>query len=167
VILSEQQQIDCSSSNFGCSGGWPFRAMQDLLGKFAGGSNSEESYPYQGDQQTCNWQESKVEAIISDYVIHCKETTNPCEEDQMALILYSKGPISVCMDASPLQTYGRGILDPSNCDSTFIDHCVVIVGYGQEHGIKYWLIKVILNGIEGDLVRILGEANGEKMDTFD
>ncbi|XP_073962719.1 digestive cysteine proteinase 3-like [Choristoneura fumiferana] len=37
--------------------------------------------------------------------------------------------------------YSHGVLYSSNCDNNFLDHAVLLVGYGILDGEKYWLIK--------------------------
>ena len=53
------------------------------------------------------------------------------------------GPISVAMDASEMsfQRYKSGIYKPKKCSSTRLDHGVLAVGYGEQDGEQYWLIK--------------------------
>merc|ERR1719401_2054076 len=36
--------------------------------------------------------------------------------------------------------YGSGILDPCP-ENTIIDHAVTLVGYGEDVGVKYWLLQ--------------------------
>lgn len=77
----------------------------------------------------------------------------------MANLLYTVGPLSACMDSSPLQYYlsgsvttllqsilltiPSGILNPSECDPSYIDHCLIITGFGEEDNMKYWKLKVV------------------------
>ena len=39
-----------------------------------------------------------------------------------------------------MQFYQQGIHNPEECDDK-INHAVLIVGYGEENGVKYWIIK--------------------------
>lgn len=44
------------------------------------------------------------------------------------------------MNHIALPAYSKGILNPSNCpDNT--THAVLIVGYGTENGLGYWIVK--------------------------
>ena len=56
--------------------------------------------------------------------------------------------MSVALDASYLQSYSGGIIDPWipkwECDPTALDHALLVVGWGQEENwmgetIKYWV----------------------------
>ncbi|KAB0802937.1 hypothetical protein PPYR_05123 [Photinus pyralis] len=57
----------------------------------------------------------------------------------------SKGPIAVGMDASSenWQFYGGGIYYEPDCKSAIenLNHAVTLVGYGEENGMKYWIVK--------------------------
>jgi len=73
----------------------------------------------------------------------------PNDESAMAAYVAQHGPVSVGIDASGgivgvlfpwLQFYKRGIANPKHCTST-INHGVVIVGYGEEEGKKYWIVR--------------------------
>ena len=51
-------------------------------------------------------------------------------------------PVSVAIEADSLvfQFYGGGIIDSARC-GTDLDHGVLIVGYGEEKGKMYWILK--------------------------
>ena len=53
------------------------------------------------------------------------------------------GPFTVSLDASDLMLYKSGVYAPSDCKSTRDDtnHAVLMVGYGEESGEKFWKIK--------------------------
>ena len=62
-----------------------------------------------------------------------------------ALVTY--GPVSICLDVSPntFSSYKSGIWDGmsttgTQCTTT-INHAMVLVGYGRENGVNYWLIR--------------------------
>lgn len=52
-----------------------------------------------------------------------------------------QGPVSIGVDASSLgmKLYKKGIIKRF-CDTT-IDHAVLLVGYGNDHGTDFWLVK--------------------------
>jgi C1A family cysteine protease len=54
----------------------------------------------------------------------------------------SQQPVSIAIEADTkyFQSYSGGILTSSSC-GTNLDHGVLIVGYGKENGIEYWLVK--------------------------
>ena len=54
----------------------------------------------------------------------------------------SMQPVAVAIEADTFyfQSYSSGILDSSQC-GTKLDHGVLVVGYGEEKGKMYWLVK--------------------------
>jgi len=52
------------------------------------------------------------------------------------------GPVAVALDASSsyFQWYKYGILNTPLCGS-WLNHAVLIVGYGMENGNWYWIVK--------------------------
>jgi hypothetical protein len=133
--LSEQQLIDCSKKygNMGCSGG----LMEDafVYAIHNKGLCTEESYPYTAsDDLSCK---------ICNKIATFTKCFNIPENDQIALkYAVSEGPVSIAIEADTkiFQSYSYGVITGSLC-GTNLDHGVLIVGYGTENGIDYWLVK--------------------------
>jgi cathepsin L len=70
VPLSEQNLIDCSSTdkygNHGCNGGLMDAAFKYI--KENHGVDTEEGYPYEGQQQACRYKEETKGAEVKGYV---------------------------------------------------------------------------------------------------
>jgi len=142
--LSEAELVDCSTTSFGCQGGWPFWAMKDILGSPAKGDvDTEVSYPYSPEDGKCKFNKKTVGATIKNFTSYCNEQTPACTELQMQTLLVKFGPLSVCLNAGPMQLYSSGVSVPSSCDPTQIDHCITLVGYGVDDTSKlpYWKLK--------------------------
>ena len=142
--LSEQQLVDCSSGmrygNHGCNGGLMDNAFKYVVDN---GLCSEEAYPYTSGSEphvknSCI--SSKCSSIIN--VVGCSDVTS---NNQLALkqavALY--GPVSVAIEAdtSIFQSYSSGVVTDMDLCGQNLDHGVLVVGYGVENGLKYWLVK--------------------------
>jgi len=141
VSLSEQEFVDCSGSNKGCNGGWPWSALSDILGKEQGQVDTENGYPYKAKNQPCAFSSSAVGGKYTGFQSYCKVGTNPCTEADMENLLYNYGPLSACLDATPMQHYKSGVDTATGCNANNIDHCITIVGYGTANGQQFWKIK--------------------------
>merc|ERR1719473_1562085 len=74
----------------------------------------------------------------------------------------SKGPVSVAIEAdkSVFQLYKTGVMSSKSC-GTQLDHGVLVVGYGELDGKKYWKVKNSWGaswGMEGYI--LLGRGEG-------
>ena len=135
INLSEQQLVDCATGisygSHGCSGGQMEGGFKYVIEH---GQCSLASYPYtakDGNCVTC----SKVAMISS-----CADVK---PNDQVSLKgAVAQQPVAIAIEADTryFQSYSSGILTSSSC-GTNLDHGVLIVGYGSENGIKYWLVK--------------------------
>jgi len=134
VSLSEQELVDCSSSDYGCNGGLPSLAYSDMIRNHMG-LEGESDYAYTAKDGTCSLDKSKERVFVSDWK---QISTN---EDEIAAALVKYGPLAIGVNATPFQMYKNGILDPWWCPSTGINHAVTLVGYGEENGKKFWKIK--------------------------
>ncbi|KAM9852038.1 uncharacterized protein ACBR49_005144 [Aulostomus maculatus] len=135
--LSPQNLVDCVKENQGCGGGYMTTAFEYVQDN--GGIDSEESYPYIGEDEVCHYNASGMAAQCKGY----KEVPEG-DEHALAVALFKAGPLSVGIDASQssFQFYQKGIYYDRNCDKEDINHAVLLVGYGvNSKGKKYWIVK--------------------------
>ncbi len=138
VSLSEQNLVDCSTKygNNGCEGGLMDYAFQYI--KENHGIDTEESYPYNADEEQCKFSETNIGASDVGFV------DIPVGSEEMLMkALATVGPVSVAIDASQhsFQFYSGGVYEEPDCTVDGLDHGVLVVGYGTEDGKDYWLVK--------------------------
>ena len=138
VSISEQQLVDCSKKygNLGCKGGLMDNAFQYAIDT---GMCSEESYPYtSGVTQSGGSCQSCKPVVTINACADVPPNNQVALKEAVALV----GPISIALDAETklFQSYKSGVITSDSCGTT-LDHGVLIVGYGEEDGIKYWLVK--------------------------
>jgi cathepsin H len=140
ALLSEQELVDCASAEtydcHGCSGGLPsyaFNFIKDM------GLETENNYPYQAKDSSCRYDASQ-ERITTDGPFNITAG----DEAQLKKELYWKGPISVAFQVvAGFKDYKSGVYTSEDCKNGPMDvnHAVLLVGYGVENGMDYWLIK--------------------------
>ncbi|XP_054166569.1 procathepsin L-like [Oppia nitens] len=151
VRLSPQNIIDCippiSDEMDSCeSGGFMHLVMEFVMKE--GGVDTESSYPYYARVGRCNYRQKYSGASITGYV-------NVTEGDESALqeAVATVGPVTIGIDASAsgFRFYLDGVFvdDSGECGSE-LNHGVVTVGYGNEDGQDYWLIKNSWGTVYGD-----------------
>ncbi|XP_051901078.1 cathepsin W-like isoform X3 [Pristis pectinata] len=64
----------------------------------------------------------------------------PSDERVLKQYVALNGTITVLMDLKPLQHYKKGIIRSNSC-TKISNHAVLIVGYGIESNMPYWIIK--------------------------
>jgi cathepsin L len=137
VSLSEQNLVDCSGNwgNLGCDGGLMTEAMNYIIANK--GIDTEDSYPYEGVEGTCQFSTSNIGSTLSNMVNVTSGDENDLK-DKVAM-----APVSVAIDASAasFQFYYSGIYYSYECSNTTLDHGVLAVGYGSEGGEDYWIVK--------------------------
>jgi len=133
--LSEEQIVDCDTTDGGCNGGEPMSAYSYV--QSAGGLESESAYPYTagtGQSGQCAFQSGSVVATIKGGQAVSGETGI-----YQQLSSSNGGPVSVCVDASSWQNYQGGVL--TSCTNN-IDHCVQATGYYNYGGSNaYWNVR--------------------------
>lgn len=133
--LSIQQIIDCSQDgSSGCNGG-SIESVYSYIIK-NGGIASKKAYPYHAKQQKCN---TTAEKIHSASITGYKKVKTGSEKALLAAVQH--GPVAIAVDAADrsFQLYEGGIVT-SSCGKQ-LDHGVLLVGYGEEKGVKYWIVK--------------------------
>lgn len=134
--LSEQQLVDCADNgNKGCQGG-----SMDLAFSYLEKKNvcTEDSYPYQAAQGTC--QESSCKVVVPQGSITGFHDVSAKDLDAL-MEAVAQQPVSVAIEADQeaFQLYKGGILG-QEC-GTKLDHGVLLVGYGTDNGVDYWKVK--------------------------
>lgn len=168
IPLSVEQVIECDEHDNACYGGYQKGAFQYVIEH--GGLDSEESYPYiiknhviclanQTFNETCGDGMCSDPPLTSFCDLQCRDKAHtsvakiaswmalPADEGHIAAYLVQHGPVSVGINAAGwiilwpwLQHYKKGIANPRWCSDS-IDHGVLLVGFGEENGMKYWIVK--------------------------
>jgi KDEL-tailed cysteine endopeptidase len=133
VSLSEQQLIDCSKKygNLGCNGGQMDAAFDYAIDN---GMCEESAYPYTASGGDCH----SCTTVVK--IANCQDVSPNNQVDLKEAV--SKGPVSIAIEADTrvFQFYSSGVITSTSC-GTKLDHGVLIVGYGEENGIPFWLVK--------------------------
>ena len=149
VDISEQHLLDCGyqKHGWGCEGasGIAYAGFYNEEGKEM---VQEDTYPYVMKinnyecQQKTYWNPGyKIDKAVWDY---------ECSDEKMMKLIYQYGAISTGLGAIDygFYFYKEGVFD--NCTATKTNHAVVVVGWGTENGVDYWLIKNSMGWKWGD-----------------
>lgn len=130
--ISEQELVDCDKVDEGCNGGLMENALQYAID--GNGIMKSEHYPYKARRGTCQTTEKVKYAQVARY--HKFEQVS---EDQLTELIATHGPMSIAINADPLQWYSGGVIndDASECDPDALDHAVLVVGYTPD----YWIVR--------------------------
>lgn len=134
VDLSEQELVDCAGLKYGsmgCNGGQMEGAFKFII---ENGQCTASSYPYTAKDGSCH---------SCSAVAHASSCSDVLPNDQVSMkAAVAQQPVAVAIEADTkyFQSYSGGILTSSSC-GTNLDHGVLTVGYGEENGQKYWLVK--------------------------
>uniref|UniRef100_A0A0G4HUR2 Uncharacterized protein n=1 Tax=Chromera velia CCMP2878 TaxID=1169474 RepID=A0A0G4HUR2_9ALVE len=135
--LSEQHLVDCSweYGNTGCGGGLMDNAFAYVT---RNGLCSETDYPYEAINGQCR-------ARMCQPVITGKDFGGfydvPRRSEEALMAALQQGPVSVAIAANAMafKFYRSGVLT-EECGND-LGHGVLLVGYGTENGLDYWLVK--------------------------
>ena len=144
VVLSTQDIVSCSEYSQGCDGGFPYL----IAGKYAQefGVVEEECFPYKGEDTACILETSCTRFYGTDYY-YIGGYYGACNEPEMRLELVNNGPIAVSFEVlNDFLNYKGGIYRHTGLIDKFnpweiTNHVVLIVGYGMEDGVPFWIVK--------------------------
>jgi len=149
--FSEQQAIDCSPGS--CSNGSQAFTVWRYLVNTNDGLSTLADYPYRSECADCDALSASHGCSATEGGPKVRDwrkiawDERPANEDQMAAAVMKYGPIIASVDVSGLQFYAGKVTRPvtgngsdATC-TTATNHIVNLVGFGEEDGVKYWLIK--------------------------
>ena len=134
--LSEQMLTDCSRNygNNGCRGGLMDNAFKYVIDN--GGLCTEKEYPYIGNDSICLQNQCNNVVKIKSYT-----DVKPNDESILKRAV-AIGPVSVAIQAnvSSFRFYKSGVYQDPECGDQ-LDHGVLVVGYGTDQDLDYWIVK--------------------------
>ncbi|XP_047983975.1 procathepsin L-like [Leguminivora glycinivorella] len=134
LALSEGQALDCLDSGT-CDGGLMEYVMQELKGTRKK-LEKESDYPYYHKKRVCTEDASKgIVQVTGGGKIAI------ADEEELKNKLVNLGPLAVALNSFDFHHYTKGILEPDQCKGQQPNHGVLLVGYGEENGKKFWIIK--------------------------
>jgi C1A family cysteine protease len=145
VKLSAQQIVDCSDDwrNHRCKGGTMVKSYKYIAKK---GLMRDNDYGYntllnsspqcKHARSRCKYDRSQTQQGVVGYV----NIQSGSSQDIMNAV--ATRPVSAAIDAHhrPFKLYSSGIFSLASC-TTHLTHGLLIVGYGEEDGKKYWVLK--------------------------
>lgn len=145
-ILSTQDVVSCSQYSQGCEGGFPYLTGGKYAMDF--GVVEESCFPYTAKETPCSQRCSNPESVWRSLDYHyIGGYYGACTEPLMRQEIKANGPIAVSFMVYPdLHNYKGGIYRHVTDVVTFnpfelTNHVVVIVGWGEENGQPYWIVK--------------------------
>lgn len=162
AILSEQEVIECARNQYtgqllGCNGGefrtssqlnffikfyslgWHYSAYNHARDK--NGITTQANRPYRGNTNSaCYTSTSRTPGskVATYYVVPANN------EESMQNYLVNNGPLYVTFHVSnDFFSYKSGVYTDKYgyCNGKTNNHAVLLVGYGNQNGVDYWLIK--------------------------
>eukprot|EP00931_Biecheleriopsis_adriatica_P028288 TRINITY_DN1688_c0_g1_i2.p1 TRINITY_DN1688_c0_g1~~TRINITY_DN1688_c0_g1_i2.p1 ORF type:complete len:359 (-),score=64.64 TRINITY_DN1688_c0_g1_i2:79-1155(-) len=133
--LSSQYVTDCAVKEPDCTfGGFASDAYRFVKNN---GLPLQQEYPQEQKVEACHYW--KAEPIV--WVDGFRRPASNRALSYMGALQH--GPLSVVVDfSSPkLWAYRRGIFHGCNTKKLALNHAALLVGYGEQHGTKYWIVQ--------------------------
>uniref|UniRef100_A0AAZ3P7H5 Cathepsin H n=1 Tax=Oncorhynchus tshawytscha TaxID=74940 RepID=A0AAZ3P7H5_ONCTS len=113
--------------------------LLQLYIKYNKGIMTEEDYPYTAHDDTCKFKTELAAAFVKDVV-------NITKYDEMGMLdaVARFNPVSLAYEVtSDFMHYDGGVYTSMECHNTTdtVNHAVLAVGYGEEKGTPYWIVK--------------------------
>jgi C1A family cysteine protease len=141
--FSEQQLVDCDNyrnggKDLGCKGGLMDNAFTWIGDN--GGLCSEADYPYfSGETKTNGPCKTSCKNIQNSKITEFVDIIKSSDDEMMKAV--SQQPVSIAIEADQreFQLYKSGVF--STACGVNLDHGVLVVGYGTENNLDYYLVK--------------------------
>eukprot|EP00931_Biecheleriopsis_adriatica_P028290 TRINITY_DN1688_c0_g1_i4.p1 TRINITY_DN1688_c0_g1~~TRINITY_DN1688_c0_g1_i4.p1 ORF type:complete len:373 (-),score=65.20 TRINITY_DN1688_c0_g1_i4:90-1208(-) len=133
--LSSQYVTDCAVKGPGCSyGGFASDAYRLVKNN---GLPLQQEYPQEQKVEACHYWKAEPIVWVDGFR---RPAVNHASSYMRAL---QDGPLSVVVDfSSPkVWAYRRGIFHGCNTKKLALNHAALLVGYGEQHGTKYWIVQ--------------------------
>lgn len=142
--FSPQDVISCSKYSQGIKGG-----LNYLASKYAEdfGLVEENCFPYSGVTQPCSDEKSNCHRYYATEHKYIGGHYGATNEQNMMVELVNNGPIAVgYLVQSDFYLYRSGIYQHSGINDEYnpwrpTNHAVLVVGYGEVNGVKYWTVQ--------------------------
>jgi C1A family cysteine protease len=120
ISLSAQQIVDCciAGGSNGCNGGYP---DQCLAWAMKTNMATWDSYPYHTSKGTCK--AAPTVGLPAGTCAYYAVSGGEAATDKAL----ANNPVSICVDADPLQSYISGVISGSTCNLRTVDHAVLLV----------------------------------------
>jgi len=147
IRLSEQELVDCSIENDGCSGG-----LMDLAFDYCienNGLHSNDNYQYNArdnkciencridNQNTCS-DKDKVKGSNNFKYKFTKSYSVDSLKEAVKI-----NPVCIAIDAhDPIfRFYSNGVIEDSNKKEPTLNHAVLLIGYDKDEKGGYWIVQ--------------------------
>ncbi|KAI8469275.1 MAG: cysteine endopeptidase [Monoraphidium minutum] len=155
--FSEQQLIDCAwdEGGHGCDGG-DVRSAFDYV-TAAGGIATTAAYPYRGQPGLCRHNTTAKEGFFDGFVRVDQDDASVMEA------LMRHGPLAIGIDADyDFGAYSEGIYYEKRCSTrpSRLNHAVILVGWGEREGEKYFIVRNTWSSLWGQNGYILMHRGG-------
>ncbi|KAI5700929.1 hypothetical protein M8J75_004308 [Diaphorina citri] len=138
VEFSKSQLVECAKQCSGCGGCDGLE--QPIEYTHQAGLESEKDYPYRngnGEKFKCAYDKSKVKLFTGKDFLYFNGS------ETMKKILYKYGPLSVGLNSHLIHFYNGTPIrkNDETCSPYDLGHAVLLVGYGKQDDIPYWLVR--------------------------
>ena len=144
VPLSEQYLVSCNTSGWSCNGGWfAHDYHMDLSGQDNKGPGAvlTGSDPYTGTNAVCGGPYNHAYKLTNWAYVGSEGAVPGTDAVKQAIYTYGPVSVAVCV-GSHFQAYSGGIFNTSeSCGSSVINHAVVLVGWNDNNGNGYWILR--------------------------
>ena len=142
--FSPQDIVSCSPYAQKCHGGIPY-----LVGKYAEdfGFVDEDCFPYTASDEPCSHERKGCPRYYGTDYKYIGGYYGGCNIPDMMTELVNDGPITASIYvSSELTHYQSGIFKHTGIEDEYngfepVNHSTLIVGYGEEGGVKYWICQ--------------------------